>query len=400
VQCLKTHSCLAEGAPPHHQEIHNEYAKKRMAEQANQPRRAAQYYEVGMMRWYADHVDRAQVVAKLATYPGLPAAAQQAFLVELDRAKTRVIAVSDELVPEAKRLFVDLPAAVYNQRASERAKQGKVIAELGVLIDRFKTERVGSGASDETIAKLRDLRLAYHAGCRTDCTRGVLFAAITKQLFWAYVSRGDSAAAMAESKLLEHLDPNAQQEIATKQSDAIMKARGRSERVASAREQGIDADAARSTANGQLLDLGDGRYVYRWSNEFQIAYEALVPEGHEVGSVGGKVAALEKRGNGVLVRFQDEVSSSTEGTDCYETNRVDGIDSSGKIIYREACAGSTTKVERRKVDPVVLPASEAALLHGGDELVGFAKGTGDSRLGRIWIVKHGQRPVRLREVPL
>lgn len=399
VECLKAGSCLGEGAPFHHQKIDNPEAMKLEEEQARAPRRAFQYYEVGMMRWYADHVDDKQVAAKLATIPGLPPAAQQVFMAQLAKAKARVIAVSDELVPEAKKLFVDLPAAVYNQRTAEHARDGKTITELGLLTARAKSERA-SGVTDETIAKLRELRIAYHATCRADCTRGVVFAAITKQLFWAYVSRGDSAAAMAESKLLEHLDPTAQQEIATKQSDQIGKAMSRTHRVASAREQGIDADTASSTANGKLLDLGDGRYVYTWNSEFRIDYEALVPEAQEVGHVGGKVAALERKGPNMLVRFQDELSSDTEGTDCYETNRIDGIDSSGKLIYREACRGSVTHVERRKVDPVTIPANEASGLHGGDEIVGFAKGTGDARIGRIWLVKRGQRVARLREMAL
>jgi hypothetical protein len=318
---------------------------------------------------------------------------------QLDKAKARVIAVSDELVPEAKKLFVDLPAAVYNQRTAAHARDSKTITELGLLIARMKSERA-SGVTDETIAKLRDLRIAYHATCRADCTRGVVFAAITKQLFWAYVARGDSAAAMAESKLLDHLDPTAQQEIATKQSEQIGKAMGRTHRVASAREQGIDADTASSTANGKLLDLGDGRYVYEWKDDFKIYYQALVPDGNEVGHVGGKVAALEKKGANVLVRFQDEFSSDTEGTDCFESNRIDGIDSTGKLIYRQECRGSVTHVQRRKVDPVTIPANEAGALHGGDEIIGFAKGAGDARLGRIWIVKRGERVARLREMAL
>ena len=142
------------------------------------------------------------------------------------------------------------------------------------------------------------------------------------------------------------------------------------------------------------------RYVYRWNDDFKIYYQALVPDGNEVGHVGGKVAALEKKGANVLVRFQDEMSSDTEGTDCYESNRIDGIDSSGKLIYRQECRGSVTHVQRRKVDPVTIPANEAAALHGGDEIVGFAKGAGDARVGRIWIVKRGEHVARLREMAL
>jgi len=401
VQCLKAGSCLAEGAPFHHQDIQNDIAMRDQAEREKEPRRVHQYYEVGMMRWYAEHVDSKEVAAKIATYAGLPTAAQQAFMVELEKAKTRVIAVSDELTPEAKQLFVELPASVYNRRIAEHARYGKILGELRLLVARVVLERAATaGVTDETVGKLRDLRVAYHASCKGDCTRDAIFSSITKQLFWSYVSRGDSAAAMAESKLLEHLDPTAQQEIATKQSDAIEKARGRLARVEQARQQGVDAEAARSTANGKLLDLGDGRYVYTYKDDFKISWESLVPDGHEVGHVGGKVAALEKKGANMLVRFQDELSSSTESTDCYETNRVDGIDSSGKLIYREKCNGSVTHVERRKVDPVTMPANEVANLHPGDEIVGFAKGTGNARVGRVWLVKRGERVARLREMAL
>ena len=72
----------------------------------------------------------------------------------------------------------------------------------------------------------------------------------------------------------------------------------------------------------------------------------------------------------------------------------------GKLIYREACRGTTTKVERHKVDPAMVPAREAANLRGGDEIVGFARGSGEQRLGTIWLVKRGQKVTRLREIPM
>jgi len=143
-----------------------------------------------------------------------------------------VVAVSNELAPDAKKIFVDIPAAVYQQRTAERAKAFATLTELATLTERVKTERAAGPVSDDATEKLRKLRVTYHATCKTDCTRGVIFAAITKQLFWAYVSRGDAPAAMAESKLLEHLDPTAQQLIAKQQEDAIDKAIGRVSRVA------------------------------------------------------------------------------------------------------------------------------------------------------------------------
>ena len=143
------------------------------------------------------------------------------------------------------------------------------------------------------------------------------------------------------------------------------------------------------------MDLGDGRYVYRFAHDMDIDYAALVPD--KVGQAGGKVAAIDKHGALAVVRFADDVSSWTEGTNCYETNRVDGIDSNGKLIYREACAGEATHVERHAVPAITVPLAEANALRAGDEVVAFVK---SDRSGRIWMVKHGDRVVRLRDMAL
>jgi hypothetical protein len=159
----------------------------------------------------------------------------------------------------------------------------------------------------------------------------------------------------------------------------------------------VDAAAARSTAHGTVLDLGDGRYVYRPSEDFAIAWESLVPDPH-LASVDGKVAGVERHGASVVVRFRDEVSSYSEGTNCYETGRIDSISDDGHINYREECAGSATHTERHKVDPVTMPAHEAAGLAAGDEVVGFSNT--DHADGRVWFVKRGNRIVRLRDVAI
>jgi hypothetical protein len=395
VQCLEAGSCLDEGGPPEKPDVKYITTYERPA-----TRPVEQYYEVAMMRWYADRVDPAQVAKRLATLP-LPPAAQQTYLALLDRARTRVVAVSNELVPEIKRVFVDLPAAVYQQRAAARARSAKVLARLASLTERVKAERT-AGVTDDTMAKLRQLRVAYHASCHKDCTHDAIFRAITEQLFWGYATRGDGPGAMIEAKLLDHPEPSAAQEIADEQGAAISRIRGRLARVSAAREQGIDADTARATARGATFDLGEGRYVYRWDDELKIDWLALVPDAQDVGSFEGKVAELDRKGDHVLVRFHDQVSSWEESTNCYETGRIDSISADGHINYREECNGSTTKTERHKVAPVVIPASEAAGLHGGDELFGFARGDADKgpRTGRIWIVKRGSRVARLADVPL
>ncbi|MBA3498746.1 MAG: hypothetical protein H0T65_00115, partial [Deltaproteobacteria bacterium] len=403
VQCLLAGSCL--DAPhvvrPKH-DYNNAYAERRMAEQAARPPDVWQFYQAGMMRWYAERVDPAQVQKRLAELP-LPPQAQAVYMRLLDRARKDVFTFTDKLIVDAKEIFVTVPYETFQRRQAEYAKSGKYVVELATLVARVKEERNAgtAGVSDETIDKLAKLRIAYEKSCKQDCTSGTIFAAMTKQLFWAYVSRGDAPAATAEAKLLDKLDPSAAMEIGDKQQKLIAEAQGRVGRFKNAREQGIDPDAARSTANGTITDFGDGRYVYDWHGDYKIHWPSLIPDG-KVGPIEGKVAALDRRGKDVTIRFQDRVSSYSESTGCYETGRIESISRDGHITYRQQCTGSQTKVERTKVEPVTMPASEAAGISPGDEVIGFTSfGPKQERVGgRVWVVRRGQKLVRLRDVPL
>jgi hypothetical protein len=390
VECAEAESCLDIRAPKW---------------KRDQGVKAGAYYQVAMARYYADHVDPAVVKTRLDELPLAPAA-KVVYLQLLDEARKQVIAACDQLPPEVKQLFVGIPEQVYAQHAAAIAPHAKVVNVLAQLALQLKAQRAKGTISDETIAGLHKLRVQYHASCKKDCTRDAIFTAITKQLFYAYVARGDSASAMAEAKLIEQAEPSAAEEIAKNQTDAIQKAEARLGRVEQARKQGVDADVARSTAQGNVIDLGDGRhdvgYVYEPSDEVAIRWEDLIPDGRAVGQFHGKVAAIEaKAGNLVLVRFADEVSSHESATNCYETNRVDRIENDGRIVYREQCTGSATYTDRTKVEPILMPSTEVAGLHGGDEVLGFSQGDDKgTRVGRVWQVKRGNRVARLRDVSL
>ena len=382
VQCLLADSCLD---APH-------VVKPR---DRSRPPEIWQFYQAGMMRWYAEKLDVGAVQAKLATLP-LPSPAQQTYLRLVERARADVVTFTDTLTPDAKAIFVDVPREVFERRRAEYARSGRYVAELGALGPRVKQD-----PSDDNVAKLVTLRQAYEASCREDCTRGTIFAAMTRALFWAYVARGDAPAASAEAKLLDKLDPSAAHEIGELQATRIADARGRLGRVRNAREQGVDADTARAaSAHAPLVDFGHGRYVYVWHRDYAIHYPSLVPG--KVAQMDGKVTAVVRRGNQVMVRFQDDVSSWTKGTGCYETGRIDSISRDGRIVYREHCTGSKTMTSRRKVPPVMMLASEAAGITPGDELFGFTElGPNREQInGRVWIVKRGARVVRLRDISL
>ncbi|MDQ3368284.1 MAG: hypothetical protein M3680_22900 [Myxococcota bacterium] len=409
VQCLAAESCLDAPHVPrsraHQEQLRDAHVER--GELAAARTDVWQLYQAGMMRWYADRVDPAEVGRRLAALP-LDGAAQHAYLELLGHARAGVIAMTSTLSAEARALFVDLPIEIFERRAAEHARSAKVVRELAVLIDRIQAERAAGtqAVSDDTVARLTKLRLAYHASCKQDCTRSTIFAAITQQLFWSHVSRGDAAAATVETRLLSaEQAPSAAQEIALRQSTALGEAITRRERVESARRQGVDADAARSAAAGSVLDFGDGRYVYRWERAFEVAWQALIP-GAAV-EVKGKVAGVDRRGAHARVRFQDTVRTwvDDDHDSCVETNRVDRVRNDGTVVYRERCSRTITRVDRTKTPPVVMAAGEAAGLVAGDELIAFATagppGAKEPRSGgRVWLVKRGGRVVRLRDLAL
>ena len=77
------------------------------------------------------------------------------------------------------------------------------------------------------------------------------------------------------------------------------------------------------------------------------------------------VAGTKQQKDGtVLVRLRSRVEVEPRET-CWETNRVDGIDSDGYLIYRERC--KVVGKDRREIEPVplIVPAAQAEALARG-----------------------------------
>jgi hypothetical protein len=105
-----------------------------------------QYYQAGMMRWYAERVDRAEVVKRLAELPLSPQA-QAVYMQLFDRAKRDVFTFTDNLPLDAKEIFVTVPYETFTRRQAEYAKSSKYVNELVALTAKIKEERnAGSSA--------------------------------------------------------------------------------------------------------------------------------------------------------------------------------------------------------------------------------------------------------------
>src|SRR5262249_43165454 len=74
-------------------------------------------------------------------------------------------------------------------------------------------------------------------------------------------------------------------------------------------------------------------------------------------------------------------------------NKIDGIDSAGKIIYRQVCTNFRTRTTREKIDPIDVPAEEAAGLRPGDFVNAWV-----TSAGRRGAISNAQREDKLVQV--
>jgi hypothetical protein len=119
--------------------------------------------------------------------------------------------------------------------------------------------------------------------------------------------------------------------------------------------------------------LGDGK-----GKDHFVEASGVVRSVSDAGKQNARGAPLSR------VSFRDVVS--TEGIEsCYETGKVSGIsfDSSGRgtINYETACQTVGTKTNVEKIQPVLVPKSEAKGLKPGEVLVALV--ASDSREGLV-----------------
>lgn len=89
--------------------------------------------------------------------------------------------------------------------------------------------------------------------------------------------------------------------------------------------------------------------------------------GGSVDIAHANIAALKPGKQGVQVTFKNETITVTD-SDCKETNKIDRIDSNGKIYYQQICWATGSHKETVKHAPVVVPAEYARGLKPGQHV--------------------------------
>ncbi|MFO0634233.1 MAG: hypothetical protein U0168_15405 [Nannocystaceae bacterium] len=189
--------------------------------------------------------------------------------------------------------------------------------------------------------------------------------AIARALLLAYVSRGDALGAQAELALAQPQPPvEAVFEIDARQREAMGAATEAHRTQASLRDQGLDEGTARSATRGAAAYDFSAVHRFAFERARGVQWASLAGEPREH---GGTLRAKKARGDQVVLQFDDIVTKYADEV-CRDTNRVERIESDGRLVYGTKCrATGKTSVDRQPVPPVVVPArGKATSLQPGD----------------------------------
>jgi hypothetical protein len=356
-------------------------------------------YAAGLMLRYAEGVEPESVDAALAE-AGVSAALREHFLGDLARARADVEKIVAATPAGAAAVLVEIPKAVYAEHAARIAPHAELYARFDAAAAKARTQRE-AGVDDGAIAALEDLRGAWVAACGgLECTEQDLGVEIARELFFAHVTRQDRVGAQAELAMVAPKAPfELAYEIDLRQRDAMQKGNETLRKQEKLRDQGVDEGTARAaTAGAAAFDFSKVHPI-DLERVRTVEWNALVPGGGERRTHGGVLARKrnDKQTGLVVLEFADKVDRYAD-EDCRDTNRVERIESDGRLVYGQKCrATGKTNVYRTKIDPVMVPAREAKPLATGDD-VSVVVGTGTPKNARVLSASRKDRLVQRRDV--
>ncbi len=320
-------------------------------------------YAAGMLVALSRRIEPTTVSAAL-TEAGVGTALRDRFLARLAAARAEIDRRVAAMPEAAAAVLVTIPTQVWDARAAEGTAQPELWARFDAAAAAAAAQRE-AGVSDDAVTTLADLRREFVAACgELDCAQRSMGVAIARALLLAYVSRGDALGAQAELALAQPQPPvEAVFEIDARQREAMGAATEAHRTQASLRDQGLDEGTARSATRGAAAYDFSAVHRFAFERARGVQWASLAGEPREH---GGTLRAKKARGDQVVLQFDDIVTKYADEV-CRDTNRVERIESDGRLVYGTKCrATGKTNVDRQPVPPVVVPAREATSLQPGD----------------------------------
>jgi hypothetical protein len=317
----------------------------------------------------AMRVDPDAVEAALA-HGSLPAYMQKDFVARYRAAQAQVKQSVESLGAHWRDLFL---RPMTNARA-ERAADDEVLAEWGAMIDELAVgadkEILDEAPEAKTLEQALAMRRNYVTACRKvresldACLGDGHGRKLTELVRRLAEALKDGALLAAENELrrvADYSDPRTSVWIAI--HDSLDAERARFAEYAAARDQGISPEALADRWPELPLDIPpqdtflgipppEAGYGWYSSNDTEEVVEAVRAVKHS----GGKATIL----------FRKDVYRGYESTGCYETNKVDGVDEYGHLIYRTNCTGERAYTDDRTLKPVTVPWVEVAKVKAGE----------------------------------
>jgi hypothetical protein len=316
----------------------------------------------GALTWAWDmsmRVDPTTVEAQLAT-SSLPGYTRTAFLARYTAARDHIHAQVDSLGAHWRDVFVK---PMLEARAT-RAAADEVLAPWLAQADAFREEADHAVVAGKPDADVVETALAMRRNYAKACTKvrgdlahclgdavGTKLTAIIHRLADA---RGDQALDSAEANIRwldDYIDPRTAEWEALAASYAAERARFAE--YAKAKADGISASAVAARWPDPPFDAPE-------SVSFLGVPPAPGSSGNyassDVDTVDEEVRSVKRHGKTATINFKKVVYVGEYRDNCHETNKVDGIDEYGHLIYREVCTGPWKKsVDDYTKKPVTVP---------------------------------------------
>lgn len=375
-------------------------------------RQRLSYSQSGALYPYAVRLDMHQVAAAVAPMD-LDDDMKSLFVDRVAACRQHLVQVVESWNPRIRRIYVDVPEQVLEQRYSDELALAAHYGRLDELRPRIEAAVLDRTSSEPLRQEAALLRSEYVHACvargRTSlyCLNGPVGRPLTQYLMQLAVRADDAPVAVAEHALLSS-GPD-QSDIRYEIHEAIGRAmrketqdyRRYAEAVSMSVDPGLLSERFGSTPP---VDLSNRLNATGITPPSSVPMEREVRTmRRQVDHVRRVVARTRVRGELAVVSFQDIVDHHQEQTGCRESNRVEAITSSGELIYRLHCSGPwITRTTRDRQEPVTVTAEEAVgLSRGQTVLVAVDRETRRGAIVQVFADEdRAALPIRLRTFAL
>jgi hypothetical protein len=344
----------------------------------------------------AMRVEPSVVEAGLATID-LPAYMKRDFVTRYRAARERIFEIVKAQGKPWRELFLK-PAL---QARADRAAADEVLSPWQERVAEVVLEAdaavLAKDVDSNLVEKVLALRREYIAECRK-VRKDVEFClgdqhgfALTAAIARMIDGGGFEALRAAEyhaQNVQPRIDPRIDERIAAEA--ALLLEHERYAEYKAAVDAGLSAEVIASKWPTPPVDLTDVHAVI--GHDWQVTNHTAYGSGHggDVSEVYDEVRQIKRNGKKATILFEKDVYVGWEATGCRETNKIDGVDEYGHLIYRTVCTGPDRKyTDDRTTKPVTVPWAEVSKVKPGELIHVYVDSK--SRKGHVGWVGTGRK---------